>query len=314
MFKLQFMRVSAPVPGAPAWDSSPASAMDPAPFASVQDASAGQREIWAAMWRWLRGEAPPPPPVPRPLSGSSGGSAHDLHHLTATMVGSRREIERIGAGYTLGAAAGGGCGGSLAALLTLLREGAPPTRRAAMYGLAAAGDPAVPPLVALLQGLQAATPATTTAAEWSTARAEHQHTVICALMALGEASRTARLEAVQAIGAIITAWSTQLNMHVAARAAKGEVMEPDHPSMHRGLLTSGRSTGMSEVDVFATAQQRGIVRRSTVQRAGGSHSISSFRFRDCGLSWMLRPQHTTFVFVRAPTHPGGSNPGAGLHR
>ena len=70
------------------------------------------------------------------------------------MVGSRREIERIGAGYTLGAAAGAGCSDSLGALILLLGE-APSTRRAAMSGLAAAGDPAVPALMALLQELHA---------------------------------------------------------------------------------------------------------------------------------------------------------------
>lgn len=73
MFKLQFYRVSAPAAGGtPSWDSSPASAMEPAPFASVPDSTAGQREIWTAMWRWMRGEAPVmPPALPRLLGSSS---------------------------------------------------------------------------------------------------------------------------------------------------------------------------------------------------------------------------------------------------
>ena len=53
--------------------------------------------------------------------------------------------DRIGAGYTVGnRAAIGGDTTAVLALIELLREGHDNARRAAMYGLAAAGDLAVP--------------------------------------------------------------------------------------------------------------------------------------------------------------------------
>ena len=79
------------------------------------------------------------------------------------------------------------------------------------------------------------------------------------MMALGEASRTAHLDAVKAIGSVITAWSAQLNAHVAVRIANGEVTEPD-PSMHRG----------------ASVRLRPSARPSVLSQANPSHFKNSF--------------------------------------
>ena len=62
-------------------------------------------------------------------------------------------------------------------LLELMRA-APNPRRAAMYGLAAAGDAAVPGLIGLLRALLAAPDHDQVA----------QHTTVMAMMALGEAA------------------------------------------------------------------------------------------------------------------------------
>ena len=78
--------------------------------------------------------------------------------------------------------------------------------------------------------------------------------MVCVMMALGEASRTAHLDAVKAIGSVITAWSAQLNAHVAVRIANGEVTEPD-PSMHRGASVRLRPSVRPSVHPFASKPQ-----------------------------------------------------------
>ena len=61
------------------------------------------------------------------------------------------ELERIGAGYALGSRGAAGDHAMVAALIQLLQDGRNHNaRRAAMYGLAAAGDNAVPALIRVI--------------------------------------------------------------------------------------------------------------------------------------------------------------------
>ena len=102
MFKLQFYRVS--MPNGPSWDTTPD--YDPAPFADL-GGSSGDQERWGAIWRWMRGETPIATPI------MSGGVAAQA----AVIIGSRRDVERVNAGYSLGNAA---AAGSVEAVSTLL--------------------------------------------------------------------------------------------------------------------------------------------------------------------------------------------------
>ena len=241
MFKLQFYRVS--MPNGPSWDTTPD--YDPAPFAEF-GGSSGDQERWGAIWRWMRGETPIATPI------MSGGVAAEA----AVIIGSRRDVERVNAGYSLGNAAAAGSVEAVSTLLELMLA-APAARRAAMYGLGAAGDSAVPGLVSLLRHLLAESPTTTSS----------QHTIVCCLMALGEATRTPSAEAVAVIADIIERWQADLKQHIDSVIAAQEV-DPEAPKEHvyRALLSSGAANGMSQVDPVATAHQRGIA--AAVQALG----------------------------------------------
>ncbi len=174
MFKLQFFRTSAPGP-TPSWDHAP-SPTDVAPFAHT-GASQAQQEIWSAMWRWLRG-SPMPTSAEVPLaSGTARGN--EMH--VSTVLSSPKELDRVGAGYALGNQAAGGDHTALAALLELLQTGHNNARRAAMYGLAASGDMAVPQLASLITSLISTS---------GQANIATQNVIVSAMLALGEASVT----------------------------------------------------------------------------------------------------------------------------
>jgi hypothetical protein len=169
MFKLQFFRTSAPGP-TPSWDHV-ASPTDIAPFAHT-GGSRAQQEIWSAMWRWLRGS---PMPTPAELEDRS----NDAH--VSTILSSRKELDRVGAGYALGKQAAGGDHTALAALIELLQTAHDNGRRAAMYGLAASGDAAVPQLASVITSLIGGS---------EQVDIHTQNVVVSAMLALGEASIT----------------------------------------------------------------------------------------------------------------------------
>ncbi len=174
MFKLQFFRTSAPGP-TPSWDHVPSST-DVAPFAHT-GASQAQQEIWSALWRWLRGS-------PMPTSAEvtlAPGTAHDIDVHVSTVLSSPKELDRVGSGYALGNQAAGGDNTALAALMELLQTGHNNARRAAMYGLAASGDMAVPELASLITSLIEASGQVDVAT---------QNVIVSAMLALGEASVT----------------------------------------------------------------------------------------------------------------------------
>ena len=115
---------------------------------------------------------------------SSGAGDNDAH--VGTVLSSPKELERVGAGYALGNQAARGDDTAVVALMELLQTGSNNARRAAMYGLAASGDVAVPQLTSLI----------TTLIEVS----EHddvssQNVIVSAVLALGEASITPTSEA-----------------------------------------------------------------------------------------------------------------------
>ena len=122
MFKFQFMRTQEPC--APSHDSSGAVPTWPdSPLAPA----------WQSQWEWLHGAAPGSMPC-NPALPPPGPDA-----IFSTDVGA--ETERVGAAYSM--AREGDVQGLQAALLA--GEEAP--RRAATYGLCAAGDAAVPALL-----------------------------------------------------------------------------------------------------------------------------------------------------------------------
>ena len=180
-FARRFFRVSAPGPS-PSWDSSPGAATEAAPFAH-SNASAAEQEIWGGIWRWLHGGQPGP--QLEPALGSTTA-------MVETIRSSRREMDRIGAGYALGTDAAHGDAQAVAALCELM-HGPPNARRAAMYGLASAGDVAVAALLDLLR------------AELSSDSGD-QDRMVAAMLALGEADRTPLPESVELLGQVLSKW------------------------------------------------------------------------------------------------------------
>ena len=105
--------------------------------------------MWTSIWRWMHGGSTSPPAAaltastPRVLLLEAGGVHGEL-----------TEVERTGEAYMLGNAAANGDRHALAALFHVLQEPASEVcRRAAGYGLGAAGARAVQGLAALLQQL-----------------------------------------------------------------------------------------------------------------------------------------------------------------
>ena len=105
--------------------------------------------MWTSIWRWMHGGSTSPPAAaltastPRVLLLEAGGVHGEL-----------TEVERTGEAYMLGNAAANGDRHALAALFHVLQEPASVVcRRAAGYGLGAAGARAVQGLAALLQQL-----------------------------------------------------------------------------------------------------------------------------------------------------------------
>ena len=179
MFKLQFFRTTAPGP-TPSWDHVPSSS-DANPFAHTH-ASESQEEIWSAMWRWLRGS--PMPTSAEVAMASGAGRGNDAH--VGTVLSSPKELDRVGAGYALGNQAARGDDTAVLALMELLQTGSNNARRAAMYGLAASGDVAVPHLTSLITSLIEVSKHDDVGT---------QNVIVSAMLALGEASITPTSEA-----------------------------------------------------------------------------------------------------------------------
>ena len=237
MFKLQFFRATCPGP-APSWNSA-ARPTEPDPF-GYTGGSAAQRATWEAVWRWHLGGAPSPAAHLLP----PGSSAARIAKLTAVVRQSDREVERIGSGYALGAAASAGDVAAVAALIGMLMNGLPATRRAAMYGLASAGQPAVSALMAAVVEA-AADPA-------------KEHQAVAALLALGEASHAPTIETVAVMGSALSRWRDEMAAHVESARIPADVEDANRSIPHRSLLTSGGANKMSDPDLFATARQRSI--------------------------------------------------------
>ena len=186
MFKLQFARLEAPIASAPSWRHEPtaAPADDPDPFRGVVGACAEQRAVWTSIWRWMHGHS-----SSSSSSSSSSPPAALLTTSTPTVLllqGSGvheqiTEVQRTGEAYKIGNAAAGGDSHALAALFHVLQEPASEIcRRAAGYGLGAAGAPAVSGLIAQLQRL-------VRGGKYTTGSAERRSLGATCVHALGEA-------------------------------------------------------------------------------------------------------------------------------
>ena len=153
MFKFQFFRTSSPT--TPSWDHDPA-ADEAGMFAVATDGTDGastqeQQAVWRSVYGWMKGA--PPTATNLATGAETEGLLRQLHSPE-----NQAERERVGAAYALGRCAADGDAIALTGLLEAVsqHDGAEESRRAAVYGLAAAGDAAVPGLVAALTGATAA--------------------------------------------------------------------------------------------------------------------------------------------------------------
>ena len=141
MFKLQFFRVSDPAPAAAA----PPLVSVPSVVAEAGDDPTAV--VWQTIHNWLfNGDR-----APAGLAGADGRSAEQLR---AALTGGADEVTRVAAAYALALRCNLGGGGDAAAAAAVLggglRGGRECVRRAAAYGLAQAGQAAVPVLLAAL--------------------------------------------------------------------------------------------------------------------------------------------------------------------
>ena len=123
---------------APSWNSTGATEEESEPFAFT-GAPKHMQSIWESQWDWLNG---------RDTTAKSEDDA-EVQALGAVLCAEdSSESERVGSAYELGAVGSGAAVAALAAGAVASAEG---IRRASMYGLASAGDSAVPTLLKLLE-------------------------------------------------------------------------------------------------------------------------------------------------------------------
>jgi hypothetical protein len=127
---------------------------------------------------------------------------------------SGKEVHRISAGYQLGTAAAAGDTEALAALATLLHDDKHRARRAAMYGIASAGDGAVETLLGTIRAVPAATNG-----------GGSLNVAVAAVFALGEACVTPTIEAVAALGGVLAAWRAVMADYCTAVVADAALAE-----------------------------------------------------------------------------------------
>lgn len=149
----------------------------PSPAPTTQ-APKHMQAIWASQWDWMNGRD-------TTTRSTTLDSDDEVQALGRVLCGDEMssESERVGSAYELGALAAAGSDSALSALV-MGAVGEECSRRAAMYGLASAGDAAVPSLLQLLQH-------------------EADNVVNHAAHALGEASRTPTLEVIDALEAAL---------------------------------------------------------------------------------------------------------------
>ena len=166
LFKFLYNRTVAPT--SPSWDHG----------GCATPSFAGQlpptmRPVAQSMWEWLSGSLAPPEPEGEDCTALLEQSAQALYS-----TGESAEDERVGCAYALGRRAWHGDTQALDCLLTALATGQDPNaRRAAVSGLGASGDAAVPGLLRAL------------------AAADRPQAAAQAAEALGEACRTPTLGA-----------------------------------------------------------------------------------------------------------------------
>ena len=146
---MKFIFSSTRTPTTPSWDA----ASPPADWAAAGVPS-GMEGTCGSLWRWLGGDAAGGPDVPATTESTAElGARLAAEHVHGDEPG------RNNASYALAeiAASGGGGGDARQAVELLLaaitHETCEGARRVAVPGLAAAGDAAVPSLVALLEGI-----------------------------------------------------------------------------------------------------------------------------------------------------------------
>ena len=158
---------------------------------------------------------------------------------------SDKDIDRVGAGYALGALAASDASlcrrqDALEALNRLLDARQHNARRAAMYGFASAGMSGVPLLMKRI-----------------TSPDEYPISVIVAtVFALGEACSQPTTEVVTALGKLLAHWRDRMDSYCAEVASAFD-NQREVSMTERARLTSGGATSMNSMDEFATALQRG---------------------------------------------------------
>ena len=157
---------------------------------------------------------------------------------------SDKDIDRVGAGYALGALAASDASpcrrqDALEALNRLLDD-SHNARRAAMYGFASAGMSGVPLLMKRI-----------------TRPDDYPLSVIVAtVFALGEACSQPTTEVVAALGKLLGHWRDRMESYCSdVASAFDNLRKVSMPE--RARLTSGGATSMNSMDEFATALQRG---------------------------------------------------------
>jgi hypothetical protein len=95
--------------------------------------------VWEGVWGWLNGR--------QETAAKAFRSPHTVAQLASTLATSSNEVDCVDAGHSLGLvvhAHGDGADAALAALSESFQSPRERSRRAAMHGLTAAGDAAVP--------------------------------------------------------------------------------------------------------------------------------------------------------------------------
>lgn len=258
MFKLQFFRCAAP----PATTSTQqqlllAPTLQPhatrGAFAST-GATVEQQAIWESVYAWLRGECLLPPMVATTTTSGGAAAGHPLVQSAAdteqlcSRVASPEvpEILRVGSAYILGQAAAveSDIGAkALSELVGLLVHPWNVASRCAMYGVAAAGQPAVAPLCDLLERTTAALEAANGAGGRALAAEQEEEeqaeetspqpsdTIALVCHALGESvqSAVASDRAVAALCAALVVTRRHLDEQIARVMDEGGLQRPTGP-------------------------------------------------------------------------------------
>ena len=222
MWNIGFTRLAEPAPGAlvvaeddgdDSFELTEAEAQHPE--------SAAKLAVWQRVLDWMRGNTAAPP---------TPAASAEVESLAAAMLNSDSETERVGSAYSLGAAvrAGGESDGlALAALAEGMVHPTERVRRAATWGIGAAGDGAVPTLLELL----AAAPAEASALS----PLSQQEVTTNAACALGEAAETATAAIVDRLEQVALRTKTELDQQVAALPAERRAeLESAHDRGPRG--------------------------------------------------------------------------------